>query len=179
MSPLPLLLSFLLRKCHSFSFFAAHFCVTLQLNPKILHYRTVIPTLALDSGEGSKSQSSGSTPTGSIVGGVVGGAAGVALIVAGLVLYKRRNRRKIPAATFDDDEFYGDPYQQNNTMHHRTGGGEWSGQEFIGGFPGTGELPSQGSRTLDNDEDDEEAYYRSQRNRRSWWSSVSSLFSKR
>lgn len=129
----------------------------------------MIPTLALDS---AGQQTNSGTPTGSIVGGVVGGCAGIALIVAGLVFYKRRHKR-IPAATFDDDEFYGDPYRQNN-LSAANAGGEWSGEEFVGGFPGTGE--QHNTRTLDND-DYEDEYYRQQNgNRRSWWSSVSTLF---
>lgn len=88
---------------------------------------------------------------------MIGGAAGVALIAAGLVLYKRRNRRQAVARSSEmyDDDFYGDPYRQNN---------EW----MTGGrFTGTGE----GRTSLDDEED----FYRSQ-HRRSWWSSVSSVF---
>lgn len=135
----------------------------------------MIPTLALDRSANGQQQDQGS-PTGAIVGGVVGGAAGIALIVAGIVLFKRRSRKQTIAreqqqSQMYDDEFYGDPYRQN----------EWSNGEFNmtgGGFPGTGEQvqrmnPHYTSESLDEEED----FYRSkQNNRRSWWSSVSTLF---
>lgn len=138
----------------------------------------MIPTLALDQNEGSGQQQNGSSSTGSIVGGVVGGAAGLALIVAGLVLFKRRNRkqtitREQQQSQMYDDEFYADPYRQN----------EWSNGEFNmsgGGFPGTGEQAQRMNPQNTSNSIDEEDFYRSKQNqRRSWWSSVSTIFGKR
>lgn len=139
---------------------------------------TVIPTLALDNSGSENGNHNGTSTTGAIIGGVVGGAAGIALIVAGIILLKRRNRkqafsREQQQSQMYDDEFYGDPYRQN----------EWSNGEFNmsgGGFPGTGEQaqrmnPNNTSTTLDDDDED---FYRSKQNRRSWWSSVSSVFKK-
>jgi hypothetical protein len=135
-----------------------------------IFYRTVIPTLALDT-SGGDHISNGSS-TGSIVGGVVGGAAGVALIVAGIVLLKRRNRKKAfsreqQERQLYDDEFYSNPYRQND---------QWNGEFNMsgGGFPGTGEHMNP-TRGMDDDDED---FYRSKQNRRSWWSSVSSVFRK-
>lgn len=135
----------------------------------------MIPTLALDKDAGSQT-SYGNSSTGAIVGGVVGGAAGLALIVAGIVLLKRRNRRQTIAreqqqSQMYDDEFYGDPYRQN----------EWSNGEFNmsgGGFPGTGEQVQQRMNPQFHSDslDEEEDFYRSKNNRRSVWSSVSTLF---
>lgn len=138
----------------------------------------MIPTLALDTSDG-EAQHNGGSATGSIIGGVVGGAAGLALIVAGIVLFKRRNRkqtisREQQQSQMYDDEFYADPYRQN----------EWSNGEFNmagGGFPGTGEQVQQrmNPQNTSNSLDEEENFYRSQQNKRkSWWSSVSTIFKK-
>ncbi|MBM6385830.1 MAG: hypothetical protein JSY10_17880 [Paenibacillus sp.] len=137
----------------------------------------MIPTLALDTSDGETQQNGGSA-TGSIIGGVVGGAAGLALIVAGIVLFKRRNRkqtisREQQQSQMYDDEFYADPYRQN----------EWSNGEFNmagGGFPGTGEqVQRMNPQNTSNSLDEEENFYRSQQNKRkSWWSSVSTMFKK-
>lgn len=127
--------------------------------------------MALDT-SGSDHIPTGSS-TGSIVGGVVGGAAGIALIVAGIVLLKRRNGKKAfsreqQERQLYDDEFYADPYRQNN---------QWSGEFNMtgGGFPGTGEHMNPTRSGMDDDDED---FYRSKQNRRSWWSSVSSVFRK-
>lgn len=138
----------------------------------------MIPTLALDTSDVQNGDGGGSS-TGSIIGGVVGGAAGLALIVAGLVLYKRRSRkqtisREQQQSQMYDDEFYADPYRQN----------EWSNGEFNmagGGFPGTGEQAQRmNPRSTTNSLDEEENFYRSQQSkRRSLWSSVSTLFNRR
>jgi hypothetical protein len=113
----------------------------------------VIPTLALDS---NSPDSGSSNSTGKIVGGVVGGVAGAALIASAAFLFVRRRKRtqlrQQQENEIFDDEFYGDPYRQNN----------WSNQDFQHGFQGTGE------QRLD-DEGDE--YYGSQQ-RKSWWSSI-------
>lgn len=127
--------------------------------------RTVIPTLALDRDAGG--QSTSSSATGSIIGGVIGGAAGLALIVAGLVLYKRRRSHIKEKTQMYNEEFYGDPYRQD----------EWNNTEFNisgGGFPGTGEQVQRMNPSSMLDDDDED-FYRSQQ-RRSWWSSMSSIF---
>lgn len=72
----------------------------------------MVPTLAADQAIGNNS----GTPVGSIVGGVIGAAGGVALIIAGLVWYKRRHRRKARARSSElyNDVFYRDPYQHND-----------------------------------------------------------------
>lgn len=117
----------------------------------------MIPTLALDTNNDPDSVSS--TPTGAIIGGTIGGVAGVALIAAGLILYKRRHKKQAMARSSEmyDNEFYGDPYQHNN---------EW----MTGGrYTGTGE----GRTSLDDEHD----FYRTQQQqRKSWWSSMSTVF---
>lgn len=116
----------------------------------------MIPTLALDT-TNSEGGSGLTSSTSAIVGGTIGGAAGVALIAAGLILYKRRQKRQMMAKSSEmyDNEFYGDPYQHNN---------EW----MTGGrFTGTGE----GRTSLDDEHD----FYTSQ-HRKSWWSSVTTVF---
>lgn len=127
--------------------------------------RTVVPTLALDT-TGMNDRPNGSS-TATIVGSVVGGAAGIALIVAGIVLLRRRNQKKAfsreqQERQLYDDEFYADPYRQNN---------QWNGEFNMsgGGFPGTGEHMNP---TRGNMDDDDEDFYKSKQIRKSWWSNV-------
>jgi hypothetical protein len=124
----------------------------------------VTPTLALDNNNVSQGGSSTSTPTGTIVGGVVGAAAGVVLIIASLVLYKRRKKHTMTEADREmfDQEFYGDPYRHNN----------WSDYNIPTGYAST----SVQMMKPDSVTNDVESY---KTHRQSWWSSVSTVFQKR